>query len=220
MTPSSQRLVRQIGIRRPRRTALTGVILIVLATALGIWVSVEGARKTGELRFDQTLAAHRDSWMTGIAWFCNALFGPPLALGFLIFICLVVAWRNTSAAVMIGGMVALCWTCNTIAKLVFARHRPPTVEAHALIRKTGLNSFPSGHTAFAASLLAGTVLALRLCGRTTRTAWLVGIPGVLLVAFTRLYLGAHYLGDVIGAMLYASGVVLIGVGMLGVWITQ
>ena len=42
-----------------------------------------------------------------------------------------------------------------------------------------------------------------------RTVWLVGIPLIVIVAASRLYLGAHHLSDVIASAVIASGTVLI-----------
>jgi len=53
-----------------------------------------------------------------------------------------------------------------------------------------------------------------------RTVWLVGIPFIVLVAAFRLYLGAHYLSDVIASTVFAAGTVLIAVAIAGPWLLR
>ncbi|MEL6135033.1 MAG: phosphatase PAP2 family protein, partial [Bacteroidota bacterium] len=68
------------------------------------------------------------------------------------------------------------------------------------------NAFPSGHSA----AVAGAV-ALAVFGQNERPAW-VGVlaaVGLMIVAYTRLYIGVHFLGDVIvGTMIGVGGAAL------------
>jgi membrane-associated phospholipid phosphatase len=104
-------------------------------------------------------------------------------------------WVLAVVASVPGGMLL-----NVLLKYVFQRGRP--VFAQPLVTLTTY-SFPSGHTV-AAILLYG-VLASYLVMERRRPAVLAwALPGcvlmVLLVAISRMYLGAHYLSDVLGAM--------------------
>ncbi len=88
---------------------------------------------------------------------------------------------------------------NALLKEVIQRPRP-AFEFPLVTLQT--YSFPSGHTA-AATLLYG-LLAAFLIGCTTRRDLRVAIvlgalAMVALVAFSRMYLGAHYLTDVVAA---------------------
>ncbi|MEP7015871.1 MAG: phosphatase PAP2 family protein [Verrucomicrobiota bacterium] len=110
-------------------------------------------------------------------------------------------WLNLSlvALTMLGGS-----TLNLVLKHFFHRNRPVLENPIVTLSSYG---FPSGHT-MGATLLYG-LLAL-FAWRTLRhpTARLTCIFGaclfILLIGFTRIYLGAHYLSDVLGAL--AAGI--------------
>jgi undecaprenyl-diphosphatase len=100
-----------------------------------------------------------------------------------------------TVALSIAGGLAL----NVLFKHAFERARPHFDHAPVALETY---SFPSGHTA-AATVFYG-VLAAFLVSRThdkrLRAALVIGaIAAVVLVAFTRVYLGAHYPSDVVAA---------------------
>ena len=96
--------------------------------------------------------------------------------------------------VMAGGMAQV-----PLLKMAFHRSRPHVEDAFAIFQGY---SFPSGHT-MAATLLYGLLAVLAvLASRTWRqrgAAILGAFMMVLLVGFSRVYLGAHYVSDVLGA---------------------
>jgi membrane-associated phospholipid phosphatase len=90
-----------------------------------------------------------------------------------------------------------------LLKGVSARQRPDLFTP--LDPVTGY-SFPSGHT-FSATLAWGLVAALaasRLSGRARLLPWLAWAVVVLGVGTSRVYLGAHYLTDVVAAVLVGT----------------
>lgn len=103
-------------------------------------------------------------------------------------------WLVATIAVVPGGMLL-----NVLLKYVFHRSRP-SFDAPLLTLPT--YSFPSGHTANAA-LLYGLVacwLVMRYRGTGARVAIFAGAAlMVALVGISRMYLGVHYLSDVLAA---------------------
>jgi undecaprenyl-diphosphatase len=103
-------------------------------------------------------------------------------------------WMLTLAIAVGGGMLL-----NVVLKDAFARARPHFDDPWVTLSSY---SFPSGHTA-GATLFYG-VLAAFLVSRTNewhaRAACVIAAAlMVVLVAFSRMYLGAHYLSDVAAA---------------------
>jgi uncharacterized membrane protein YdjX (TVP38/TMEM64 family)/membrane-associated phospholipid phosphatase len=104
-------------------------------------------------------------------------------------------WMLTLAA-SVGGAMLL----NLALKSAYERLRP-RFEPPLLMLET--YSFPSGHTAAAVAFygVLAAFLVSRFYDLRRRVACVsVAVAAVALVAFSRVYLGAHYLSDVLAAV--------------------
>ena len=104
-------------------------------------------------------------------------------------------WVLSLALAVPGGMLL-----NVFLKWAFHRDRPVWDDP---ILTISTNSFPSGHAA-AATLFYG-FLTVYLVSHVESVALrsiaiMAAVVMVLLVAFSRMYLGVHYLSDVLAAM--------------------
>jgi len=100
-----------------------------------------------------------------------------------------------SVILAVGGGLLL----NLAIKAAYARERPHFEDPFLTLDSF---SFPSGHTA-GATVFYGVLAAFmvsRSYGPRRRAAWVAAAGlAVALVAFSRIYLGAHYLSDVLAA---------------------
>jgi membrane-associated phospholipid phosphatase len=117
--------------------------------------------------------------------------------------------RLPLGALLAGVSYLVASVLANVLKDVFDRPRPSMVDpdVHPLVHIPGNGSMPSGHAAgaFAAAFAVGLV--------HPRLRWpLIGLAG--LVALSRVWLGVHYLSDVlVGAALgSAAALVAYGVG--------
>lgn len=88
---------------------------------------------------------------------------------------------------------------NALLKLIFARPRPHMFPP--LVMETDF-SFPSGHVT--ASVAVYGFLAFLLWQNRHRASAVLSAMWILLVAFSRIYLGVHYPSDTLAAMAFTS----------------
>lgn len=109
---------------------------------------------------------------------------------------IVAALRDPRQRKVILDVLPALWMTSGVVegpvKQVFRRQRPFVSVVRAIVvgKKPGNYSFPSGHSAAA---FAGAYLLARHYPRRTPLFYTIAT----LVAFSRVYLGAHYPGDVV-----------------------
>src|ERR687894_147497 len=108
----------------------------------------------------------------------------------------------TLSAILLLVSTAGSAVLTTVLKGVFQRARPELFDSgyHA-----SFYSFPSGHATVAVGFygMLTVILAYRLEGLARRAAAASGVLVVLLIGFSRLYLGVHYPTDVLAGYLAA-----------------
>ena len=83
------------------------------------------------------------------------------------------------------------------------------LSSHVLVlaHRSSDYSFPSDHAVMAGAVAAGLILVSRRLG-------LVAVVAALLLAFARVYIGAHWPGDVIVGLLWGAVIALVGFKLL------
>jgi membrane-associated phospholipid phosphatase len=131
----------------------------------------------------------------GLSWVRLLVFLPVLVV--------LVRRRAWWTAAWVLTTVVLIGPLTTLLKEFFGRVRPPFEQGGARLESL---SFPSGHSSGIATLVTvALVLAWPLLvPRARRWSVLIGAVLVLLVGLTRMWLGVHFLSDVLGG--WALGV--------------
>lgn len=182
--------------------------IIVLVVATWLFSAIAEDLATGDritivdVRFSRWLQAHGGAWLTKFMLLVSLLHGTwviiigTLAVCSYLWVRRLRWWLLAFGTSVFGGILL-----NVLLKNIFQRARPRFLNPILILNTY---SFPSGHTLMA-TVFYGTLCAL-LVSRTHTFGWrlLAITAGVLLIAlvgFSRVYLGAHYLSDVLAAML-------------------
>jgi undecaprenyl-diphosphatase len=149
-----------------------------------VWNFIQQHQNRGLYNFMRNVSRFGD-------WWSHALAG---------LILLAIAWIRGSrkwSRVFLAMLIALALAgvAGTVMKRTVPRPRP---SVHTEIRwggphfSTKYHSFPSGHVAASTAFFGVLLIARRRVG-------LACLPIPVLIGFSRMYIGAHYLSDVVCA---------------------
>ena len=179
-------------------------------SAFVVWAFAELADEVVEgdsRRFDRAVLlwihSHFPGWLDGPMRLVTALgyywvVFPLLAVAVLAFY--RKGWKLSAILLVVSTSGSIVLT--TVLKAIFERSRPELFDSGYT---ASFYSFPSGHATIAVGFY-GTLtllLAYRLRGCARWVVAACGVSLVLLIGFSRLYLGVHYPTDVLAGFLAA-----------------
>ncbi|MBO0935022.1 phosphatase PAP2 family protein [Fibrella sp. HMF5335] len=200
---------------------LTGLLGLLLGTGMLLSEVAENIANAEPMvqidgQFTHWLFQGRSSRLSqllfGITWFGSRF----ATVGFTLIGSIVLLWqrqrRNALILWLLLGGVSLF---VQVGKRTFIRARPQQV---AYYPEVGY-SFPSGHSAVSMTLygLLAYWAIRRLRSATARLlTGLIAVCLILAVGFSRIYLGVHFLSDVLGGYLLGIGWLSVGI-ILSEW---
>ena len=200
-----------LEVRATRRLVCMSLILLLTAGVLALAVGILG--HTFVVRVDalaaQALFDHRAPWLDRLMMLMSALGDGPERTAATILLATFLVWRRRFRWALALGLVMVAAAVLTpVLKTTFHLARPSLLYSGA-----DAFSFPSGHATSAAALY---LLLTWIVGRSTAGVGRVLFAAlasavVLLTALSRIYLGAHWLSDVLAGLALGSALGLAGV---------
>lgn len=176
-----------------------------LLAALGVVTALVAAGDGEPIGWDhawqEAMADGRVPWLLAVSFALNVLGGGWVAVIVVPLVGAGLLWwrRGVFTAGFFLAAVALSAGSVQIVKNLVARPRPADMIVHS-----DFGSFPSGHVANAATLATvALVVFRRLAVAIIASAW------VLMMAFSRTYLGAHWLSDTLAGALLGCAIGLL-----------
>lgn len=184
--------------------------LITLVSA-GYYFHFHRGPLPGEFNISRSIQAlHLPQWFFSILIFFSSLNDiPPSIAAVVIFVVGLAVMRWFRQAIFLALTVGVGNAIDALIGDLVGRPRPDPHLIHVTTKLT-FNSFPSGHTEHD-TVFYGFLLYLSLTKpvREWRYRWILlpfqifGLMAILLIGFSRLYEGEHWLTDVLGG--YLSG---------------
>ncbi|MDR2998447.1 MAG: phosphatase PAP2 family protein [Microbacterium sp.] len=194
-----------------RRTAgIAGGVLMVAAVLLGMlvtWVSAADVMDTG---WNSLMGDVRRPWAVDVALFFNWIGGGWRAtfLVPLVVAGILLALRRWREALFALAAFAVSAGIVQLLKNVLGRARPAD-----LLVASDFGSFPSGHTANAATIAVVLwLIAPRVWMAVLGALWTVAM------ALSRTLLSVHWLTDTLGGILVGAGASLLVAALLWGWL--
>lgn len=181
-----------------KRTLLLVVIPLLLFFLLAVCVTA-GITTNFEGWAYSEAVEKMSPQMTTIVKNITHIGDTPVVIAFCLLLILIPKSRKT-IAMPVSLAVILSFLLNVALKNIFARERPNIMR---LINETSY-SFPSGHAMINASLYTMLILLIFRFIRSKPLKITLFIPCmalVIVIGISRVYLGVHYAGDVIGGWL-------------------
>jgi membrane-associated phospholipid phosphatase len=190
------------------RTAVRGVLLLLLAPAVGLWLAITGFGRllTGPLKgWDRSESAlnrwvqeSRDRTWDSVTALWSHLGNTEIIIGVCVVAVAVVWWRTRRwwFAVIPALAISLQAAVFVTASTVIGRVRP---EVPHLDPAPPTSSYPSGHVGASVALYASLAIMATSIERTWLRRVVIGVCSVIpvLVAYARLYRGMHHLSDIV-----------------------
>lgn len=205
---------RARGAARPRVVILiVGAALLLGSVALGMWIYWHGDPPFPvDVWWNDALADRESTFLTSLSLFMNwagggvmSVFIVPIAGAIALFL----VRRPWSALYFLVASAASAGVVQ-LMKGTFGRARP-----EELVVLADVGSYPSGHVANAATIaVAAVIIFPRL--------WvgIVGAVWIIVMAFSRTYLHAHWLSDTLGGAMVGAGVALVAAAAFGVLLAR
>ena len=196
------------GDSRPGKYLAGAAVLFALAALA--YLAGSNDRFPGDLSVSTWVQSFQTGWLD-FAIKTISLAGVPYIAGplaLLATLAFFLAGRR-EAGVLIVTTVIVGYGVRTVMKLIVVRPRPPDSLVQIIEEADGF-SFPSGHVMFYVVLLGALNVALSgaaMSNRTRRSIRVASAVAVLLIGLSRIYLGAHWLSDVLAGYLFGAAVV-------------
>jgi membrane-associated phospholipid phosphatase len=200
-----------------RRTALVlAVVLWAIAGAFALALAIQGSADWLQSIDDRVYTYVVENEVGSLAWLGEFLgvFGSvvvmgPLMIGVAVFLGVKHRW---SALTVWISAVTVSQLVSITMKNLYGRPRPP----FPLVETTSF-SFPSGHAITGAVFAIGLMIVLVPPARRRPVYWVVAIIYIIAMAWSRVYVRAHWLSDVSAGVAIGAGVVVCA-ALLTVWI--
>ena len=191
----------QSNVPANRTVVITALIATILFLLIAADVVYGGGLTSLDFRINNWLHSHRTPGLITFFVWVGRLHSSPFIIAATVAICVYLWSRRLRRWVLMIGISALGgMLLNVVLKLMFARARPHFDDPIVILRTF---SFPSGH-AMTATVFYGALCLLAIFRVVEwKSRALFVLPCLLMIAlvgFSRMYLGAHYLTDVIGAL--------------------
>ncbi len=203
-------------VLRTRGDRAVAAIFSALGYAVTVLVLALAVRSNGWLTgadapVAQWFVDHRSHALDELATLITTAGGPAETAASGLLLAVILVWRTKRygpALVLLATVGSASMLC-TIVKMIVGRQRPP--QSIQLMLETDF-SFPSGHvTGTAALALMLALLAGIHRSRGARALFLgIALAVIVAVACTRMYLGVHWLTDVVAGAHLAAGAVTLG----------
>ena len=191
---------------------VAAIVLLALFLLIGQAIPVHGALARNDVAVNAWMEAHNTEVGETIFTWVSYIGAPVLVAAVVISLIVLMRRRDWlrvwAVALVPGGGLLL----SEILKLIFHRARPLTA-AEFMTHPT--YSFPSGHAMNSVISYGFLTLLLldRVQQRSRRVAITLGaVVFIGAIGFSRVYLGVHYVSDVVGGWLAGVAWLIAGTG--------